>query len=468
MSPNAMHAVLTKRERQIMDRLYRLGRATANEVLDGLPGAPSYSTVRTQLRVLEGKGHVRHESDGLRYVYMPTVPRHSARRSALKHLVETFFDGSNAKIVAALLGGEASKVTDEDLDRILELVRDGTGRVAMTLLLDVVLRSSAILAATLVALPFLRRHSAALRHGVLAGAMAASAIIVPLSWTLPCWTVEVPAALAVPVSEPSGSTGQPETAPCRGRGGPGGSPAPATLLVAVWAVGFALGCRAHRRLVLPAAPRCRARGCRHGWPVESRASPRLSASVGLRRPITLLQTDTPDLLATWGALTPQILLPSRATSGAMRGFTPCSATRSPTSSARTGSCSSPRKRCGPSTGSTPSTGLRVARLRRESEQACDDAVLRLGVPARDYALHLVDVARSCRSSALPVAAVMPMARPSTLERRIAAMLNPSLGRRVPTVRALALTATVLAALSLPVAALPCRARRSATFLRRRL
>lgn len=118
-----MHAVLTKRERQIMDRLYRLGRATASEILEGLPGAPSYSTVRTQLRVLEAKNHVRHEAQGLRFLYMPTVPRHAARRSALKHLVETFFDGSNAKVVAALLGGEASKVTDEDLDRILELVR---------------------------------------------------------------------------------------------------------------------------------------------------------------------------------------------------------------------------------------------------------------------------------------------------------------------------------------------------------
>lgn len=122
-----MHAVLTKRERQIMDRLYRLGRATASEVLEGLPGAPSYSTVRTQLRVLEAKGHVRHETQGLRFLYMPTVPRHAARRSALKHLVETFFDGSNAKVVAALLGGEASKVTDEDLDRIVELVRSARG-----------------------------------------------------------------------------------------------------------------------------------------------------------------------------------------------------------------------------------------------------------------------------------------------------------------------------------------------------
>ena len=117
------HATLTKRERQIMDCLYRLGRATASEVLEALPGAPSYSTVRTQLRVLESKGHVRHEEQGLRYIYMPTVSRQSARRSALRHLVDTFFDGSNAKVVAALLGGEASKITDDELDRIVELIK---------------------------------------------------------------------------------------------------------------------------------------------------------------------------------------------------------------------------------------------------------------------------------------------------------------------------------------------------------
>jgi BlaI family transcriptional regulator, penicillinase repressor len=118
----SLHASLTKRERHIMDRLYRLGRATANEILDGLSGSPSSSTVRTQLRVLEAKGFVRHEEEGLRYVYMPTVPRHAARRSALKHLVDTFFDGSNAKVVAALLGGEGGRVSDEDLDRIAALV----------------------------------------------------------------------------------------------------------------------------------------------------------------------------------------------------------------------------------------------------------------------------------------------------------------------------------------------------------
>jgi predicted transcriptional regulator len=127
MSKPARLAALTRRERQIMDVLYRLGRATAAEVMERLPGAPSYSTVRTQLRVLETKGHVRHEELGLRYVYMPTVPRHAARRFALKHLVETFFDGSTAKVVAALLGGEGAELTDDELARIEELVRQARG-----------------------------------------------------------------------------------------------------------------------------------------------------------------------------------------------------------------------------------------------------------------------------------------------------------------------------------------------------
>jgi predicted transcriptional regulator len=113
---------LTRRERQIMDVLYRLGRATAGEIMALLPGSPSNSTVRTQLRVLEAKGAVKHQEQGLRYVYLPTVPRHSARRSALKHLVDTFFDGSSAKAVAALLGGE-TRVSDEELERIAELVK---------------------------------------------------------------------------------------------------------------------------------------------------------------------------------------------------------------------------------------------------------------------------------------------------------------------------------------------------------
>jgi BlaI family transcriptional regulator, penicillinase repressor len=113
---------LSRRERQIMDILYRRGRATAGDVMGELRGDPSYSTVRTQLRVLEEKGHVRHEEEGLRYVYLPATPRRAARKSALRHLVDTFFDGSPEQTVAALLGGEGSRLSEEELDRIAKLV----------------------------------------------------------------------------------------------------------------------------------------------------------------------------------------------------------------------------------------------------------------------------------------------------------------------------------------------------------
>jgi BlaI family penicillinase repressor len=115
-------STLTRRERQIMDILYKRGRATASEVMADLPGNPHSSTVRTQLRVLEEKGHVSHEEEGLRFVYIPAVPRRAARKSALRHLVETFFDGSAEQVVAAVLGGEGARLSDKELDRIAELV----------------------------------------------------------------------------------------------------------------------------------------------------------------------------------------------------------------------------------------------------------------------------------------------------------------------------------------------------------
>ena len=105
-----------------MDLLYQLGRATAAEVGRALPGEPSDSTVRTQLRVLESKGHIRHEDDGQRYVYLPVVPRRVVRKSALKHVVNTFFDGSIEKVVAALLGPDGSRLSDEELERIAGIV----------------------------------------------------------------------------------------------------------------------------------------------------------------------------------------------------------------------------------------------------------------------------------------------------------------------------------------------------------
>jgi BlaI family penicillinase repressor len=122
MTRRALHAVLSRRERQIMDILFRRGRATAADVMADLPDEPGYSTVRTQLRVLEQKGHVRHEQEGTRFIYAPVVPRRAARKSALRHLIETFYDGSPEKAVAALLGGEAAKLTHEQLDRIADLI----------------------------------------------------------------------------------------------------------------------------------------------------------------------------------------------------------------------------------------------------------------------------------------------------------------------------------------------------------
>ena len=121
-----------------MDILFRHGRAPASVVRKELPGDPASSTVRTQLRILEQKGHVRHEEEGLRYVYRPVTPRRTARRSALRHLVETFFDGSTEQAVAALLGGEARRLTEPELDRIARIVADaraaqrGAGRSAAT------------------------------------------------------------------------------------------------------------------------------------------------------------------------------------------------------------------------------------------------------------------------------------------------------------------------------------------------
>ena len=119
-----------------MDILFRRGRAPASVVREELPGDPSSSTVRTQLRILEQKGHVRHDEVGLRYVYRPVTPRRTARRSALRHLVETFFDGSAEQAVAALLGGEARRLTEPELERIARIVSDaraaqqGAGRSA--------------------------------------------------------------------------------------------------------------------------------------------------------------------------------------------------------------------------------------------------------------------------------------------------------------------------------------------------
>src|SRR5712691_5238655 len=116
------HRNLSRRERQMMDILYQRGRATASEIHEAMPEPPSYSAVRAKLRVLEEKGHVRHEEESLRYVYLPTMARDTARRSALRHMVSTFFAGSVEDTVAALLDISAADLSQKDLDRISSLI----------------------------------------------------------------------------------------------------------------------------------------------------------------------------------------------------------------------------------------------------------------------------------------------------------------------------------------------------------
>ena len=113
---------LSRRERQIMDILYQRGKASASEVREAMEAAPGYSAVRAMLRVLEEKGHVKHQAEGLRYVYVPVVARDKAKRSAVKHVMETFFNGSAEQIVAALLDVSSTRLTREELDRMSDMI----------------------------------------------------------------------------------------------------------------------------------------------------------------------------------------------------------------------------------------------------------------------------------------------------------------------------------------------------------
>jgi predicted transcriptional regulator len=115
---------LSRRERQIMDLLYAAGRATAAEIVERLPDPPTYSTVRTLLTVLESKGHIRHEQDGARYVYLPVVPRDRAARRAMRNLVHTFFDGAPGEAVIALLDDAGGELRREELQRISALLAE--------------------------------------------------------------------------------------------------------------------------------------------------------------------------------------------------------------------------------------------------------------------------------------------------------------------------------------------------------
>lgn len=318
----------------------------------------------------------------------------------------------------------------------------------MRFLLDATIRSSVVLLAGLVLGTVVRSRSAALRHLVLAAAIFGAVAVIPLGRVLPTWDLPADptprgasAAQGAPQVVIGASVGAGET--------PRGGDVP--ILAIVWAAGFVVSAAflltgfAH---VVRIAARANPPQDRR-W---TRIAADVAASYGLRRTISVLQTDAPDLLATWGLFRSRVLLPSHARhwdEDRMRlvlGHELAHVRRhdwvvqTVAEALRT------------IYWFNPLVWIACTRLRRDSEQACDDAVLGTGVSAHEYAAHLLEIARICRRSGPGWASAIPMARPSTLERRIAAMLNPGLNRSALSRHAAAITVALLVGIALPTAA----------------
>jgi TonB family protein len=324
----------------------------------------------------------------------------------------------------------------------------------MSLMLALVIRSSVILSAGLLAMPLLRRRSAALRHFVLAVAIWSAAAVAPLSLALPAWDVAVPIAASLPVAAPIAPPAHaPRTAPSSGPIVE--PPIPTTGRVSavtlMWGAGVLLtgsflliGVVRLRRVAARAEPIAAG-----PWIAQARL---IGAEYRLPRSVAVLQTDVQGLLATWGLREPRVLLPPGASEWPEERV--AVVLRHELAHVRRHDWAIQVATEGLMTLAwfNPLMWLACRRLRRESELACDDAVLERGVCAAEYASHLLALARACRRPAHVWGSAMPMAHPSTLERRIAAMLNPRLDRAAPSWRSYVSTVMLLSALALPVAA----------------
>ena len=323
----------------------------------------------------------------------------------------------------------------------------------MTLLVGLALRSAIVLLAGLVASRLLAGRSAALRHCVLAAAIFASAVVVPLHLAIPGWTV--PVTIAMPIAGESSVTAAPAVTSIALAPEEPVSPRLdlARAFALFWIVGFAITAAMFLagigRLARVAARATRVRD--GSWAAIAAA---VAASYGLSREVVILQTDRPNLLATWGFFRPRILLPSHAREWDDDRIHVVVCHELAHVARRDWAVQVGAQALLTLLWFNPLMWIACARLRRESEQACDDLVLARGVCARDYATHLLALARQCRRPAFRSwASALPVAHPSTLERRIAAMLNPSLNRTPLSRRAVAATAILLLIVSIPSAAL---------------
>jgi TonB family protein len=326
----------------------------------------------------------------------------------------------------------------------------------MTMLADVAIRTSIVLAAGLIARAAVRRRSASLRHRVLAMTMLATATIAPVSWLLPAWAVPVP-TISLTADRASHDASQPigtsvsVTATNRAPESDSGLP----LMVWLWALGAA----ANGAVLLLGIARL-ARLTRRATPLDDARWRQLAeqarADAGVTRTIELLETDTSDVLATWGFLRPRLLVPRHA--GAWEDERVRIVLRHELAHIRRNDwivqMAAEALRC--IYWFNPLVWVACRQLRQDSEHACDDEVLEAGAPPRTCATHLLELARMCRRPSPTWASAMLMAYPSTLERRIAAMLDPNLDRTPASRRAIATVAALIVCIALPSASLRAR------------
>ncbi len=317
----------------------------------------------------------------------------------------------------------------------------------MRFLLDAAIRSSVVLLAGLALSAALRNRSAALRHLVLGATIFVAAAMLPLGRVLPTWDLPADPPQVTSVGDEVSIVMVPAAAPRNEPAAVSSLP----ILAMVWALGFVATATVlvtgFVRVTRVAARATAARD--ETW---TRIAGEVSASYGLTRPIDIRQTDESDLLATWGLFRPRVLLPSHARAWEADRIRLVLRHELAHIRRHDWVVQTIAEAIRTIYWFNPLVWIACTKLRRESELACDDAVLDTGVSARDYAAHLLEIARICRRTGPGWASAIPMARPSTLERRIAAMLNPRLNRRALSRLGAATVVALLLAIALPTAA----------------
>jgi TonB family protein len=324
----------------------------------------------------------------------------------------------------------------------------------VTLLVGLAIRSTVILAVGLLLSACLAKRSAALRHRVLAAALLAAALVMPVSLASPQWTVTLPTR--IDDASPPATPARPVEAPTSAAAAP--QPAATDIvspIVVAWLAGVLV---AVGTLIagLVRVGRVAVRAARVEDTRWLQILDTIAARYGLGRGVVISRTDSADLLATWGILRPRVLLPYHADGWTLDRVHVVLCHELAHIRRHDWLVQMGAETMRAILWFNPLVWILCKRLRRESEQACDDEVLGMGVGGREYAAHLLELVRQCRRPGFTRASTMPMAQPSTLERRIAAMLNPGVDRQKPSRRAMATLGVTLLIVTLPVAAVRAR------------